>query len=651
MTTRWMVSCWLLVSLLIPALAGAQQETGDPGPTMIVLDASGSMWGQIEGRTKIEIARAALSELLAGWTSLPTLGLTAYGHRREGDCDDIETLVAVAPENGSAIVSAAEGINPKGKTPLTDAVRHAAEVLNYADEPANVILISDGRETCGADPCATGAELESAGLDFTAHVIGFGVSGPEQAGLRCLAENTGGEFFAADQAQSLRDALQRVARRMEENRTGVTLKAVDRPQGAALEDENLRWWVSPLEGGEAVLEGEANSRPYLALDPGTYTARVTLGEAEAEKTFQVEAGGNSVEELVLEFQAEVEAPERATAGSDFQVRWQGPDKDGDYVTIVSSGAPEGEYATYRYTRDGSPLTLRAPDSAGSYEVRYLSGQSNTTLAWTGMEVEPAEASVTAPDVVAAGGSFQTTWRGPNNDGDYITIVEVGAPEGDYGRYSYTKDGSPVELRAPDAAGEYEVRYVTGQSDKVLARDTITVEAVTAGLEVPAEVGAGATFQVTWVGPDTEGDYVTIVEAGAPEGEYGAYSYTRRGSPAELRAPDIAGEYEVRYVTGQSEKVLAREAITVETVTASFEAPAEVTAGESFQVSWEGPDNGGDYITVVPVGAPDDEYGDYAYTSRGSPAELTAPETPGSYELRYITGQAGLVLTRRSLSVR
>jgi Ca-activated chloride channel family protein len=69
------------------------------------------------------------------------------------------------------------------------------------------------------------------------------------------------------------------------------------------------------------------------------------------------------------------------------------------------------------------------------------------------------------------------------------------------------------------------------------------------------------------------------------------------------------------------------------------------------VSWEGPDNEGDYITVVSVGAPDDDYGDYSYTSRGNPAELTAPETPGSYELRYITGQSGLVLARRSLSVR
>lgn len=178
---------------------------------MIVLDASGSMWGQIDGQPKIEIARGALGDLLAGWEQTSGLGLIAYGHRRKGDCGDIETLVDPATGGPEAVREAVEGLNPKGKTPLSAAVRQAARQLRHVEEPASVILISDGRESCDADPCSVGAELERTGVDFTAHVIGFDVEGSEQSGLRCLAENTGGRFFAADQAESLNTALSQAA--------------------------------------------------------------------------------------------------------------------------------------------------------------------------------------------------------------------------------------------------------------------------------------------------------------------------------------------------------------------------------------------------------------------------------------------------------
>lgn len=61
-----------------------------------MLDAYGSMWGQIEGRSQIEIARDTVAELVAGWKPQNSLGLVAHGHRRKGDCADIETLIPSA---------------------------------------------------------------------------------------------------------------------------------------------------------------------------------------------------------------------------------------------------------------------------------------------------------------------------------------------------------------------------------------------------------------------------------------------------------------------------------------------------------------------------------------------------------------------------
>ncbi|KFN49484.1 hypothetical protein P873_10955 [Arenimonas composti TR7-09 = DSM 18010] len=193
-------------------LASAAAPAAEPRPqSLLVLDASGSMWGQIDGRPKITIAREAIDRMLAEWSG-GDLGLMAYGHRRKGDCNDIELLQPVGAFDASTIRRRAGALNPRGMTPISAAVRQAAELLRFSEQKATVILVSDGEETCDADPCALGRELEAAGVDFTAHVIGFDLrEGPARAQLQCLAESTGGRYFEAEDAAGLDAALEEVA--------------------------------------------------------------------------------------------------------------------------------------------------------------------------------------------------------------------------------------------------------------------------------------------------------------------------------------------------------------------------------------------------------------------------------------------------------
>ena len=162
----------LTASLLIAA--GLHAAEPAQTKTMLVLDASGSMWGQIGGKTKIAIAREAVDSMLDGWNG-GDLGLIAYGHRRKGDCADIEVLQAIGPDTAAGIRKQVNALNPKGMTPITASVRMAAEQLRFTEQKATVILVSDGEETCSADPCALGKELEAMGVDFTAHVVGFDI--------------------------------------------------------------------------------------------------------------------------------------------------------------------------------------------------------------------------------------------------------------------------------------------------------------------------------------------------------------------------------------------------------------------------------------------------------------------------------------------
>ncbi len=78
----------VLLAALSPSLPAAAQTAGAPAETVVVLDASGSMWGRIDGRPKIEIAREATRTLFEGFPAQARIGLVAYGHRRTASGHD-----------------------------------------------------------------------------------------------------------------------------------------------------------------------------------------------------------------------------------------------------------------------------------------------------------------------------------------------------------------------------------------------------------------------------------------------------------------------------------------------------------------------------------------------------------------------------------
>ncbi len=283
----------LCLFVMIALSGGAARAEGK---SIIVLDASGSMWGQIDGRAKLEIAREALATVLQGVPAETELGLIAYGHRTKGDCADIELVVPPAAGTGAAIAQAAATLQFLGKTPLTEAVRQAAAELRSTEEKATVILITDGIETCNADPCALGAELEASGVDFTAHVVGFGLTAEEGKQVACLAENTGGLYIEAKDSGALVEALKTTVAVVEPEP-----EPAPEPAPMAAVEFNIAPQLYLSEGGPEIVNGNAwelfaiaengergaqistEYNKYRDLLPaGTYRLLGRIGEASAE---------------------------------------------------------------------------------------------------------------------------------------------------------------------------------------------------------------------------------------------------------------------------------------------------------------------------------------------------------------------------------
>ncbi|MEI4263299.1 VWA domain-containing protein [Roseovarius sp. D0-M9] len=650
----------------VPGTATAD-ETADEN-VMIVFDGSNSMWGQIDGTAKIEIARGVMENLLGDWTDSRQVGLMAYGHRNRGDCSDIETLVTPGPDTRGRILERIGAITPTGKTPLTSAVEEAATSLSYTDTPATVILISDGLESCERDLCALAETLEARGIGFTAHVVGFGLGDADASALSCIAERTGGRYISADNADELGDALTAVGSAVvqsepepepepePEQQYDVTVTAPDTALAGSAFDVS---WTGTVSGrdfvtivpvgtdegdhGNYVRVGDKSEDALRApAETGLYEVRYVLDEGRRTLASQ------PIE--VTEPEVTVTAPDTALAGSAFDVSWTGTVSGRDFVTIVPVGTDEGDHGNYVRVGDKSEDALRAPAETGLYEVRYVLDEGRRTLASQPIEVTEPEVTVTAPDTALAGSAFDVSWTGTVSGRDFVTIVPVGTDEGDHGNYVRVGDKSEDALRAPAETGLYEVRYVLDEGRRTLASQPIEVTEPEVTVTAPDTALAGSAFDVSWTGTVSGRDFVTIVPVGTDEGDHG--NYVRVGDKSEdaLRAPAETGLYEVRYVLDEGRRTLASRPIEVIEPEVTVTAPDTALAGSVFDVSWTGTVSGRDFVTIVPVGTDEGDHGNYVRVGDKSEDALRAPAETGLYEVRYVLDEGRRTLASQPIEV-
>lgn len=147
---------------------------------LFVFDASQSMFGLWNYQQKIFAARNILSIFLDSLETKPNieLGLRVFGDQYYVPpqvCEDSRLLVPFGPDNTKKIKSALKSIVPKGTTPITYALQQAANDFPPCDDCRNfIILITDGIEECGGDPCEVSIEFQSKGIILKPFVIGLG---------------------------------------------------------------------------------------------------------------------------------------------------------------------------------------------------------------------------------------------------------------------------------------------------------------------------------------------------------------------------------------------------------------------------------------------------------------------------------------------
>jgi Ca-activated chloride channel homolog len=518
---------------------------------ILVLDASGSMWGQINGKAKMDIAKDVVGKVLSTWKPEDDIGLVVYGHREKGSCTDIETVLHPRPLTIDDFMSPVKALSPKGKTPMTQAVRQAAEALKYTEQQSTVILVSDGLETCGADPCAVARELEKSGVNLTVHTVGFGLDDKNAiAQLKCMAEETGGISIIADNADELESALKQT----------VEAKAEEPPP------------PEPAPAPEPVDAKDFTGHVYMADG-----VELPPPFDQAIWVFSTNLDGTAGEYLSTDYG---------------KVTKTDIPKGGDLVTIVT--ADMAKIVVPFKHEDGAATSLEVNLNAG-------------VMQFQGMLDESTELPAEGPTWVfrTAKGDYYGTSYGAApknlfNAGDYVLtlshgsasieanftvvagkVTEMVVPLGagianvsvTYDGSQVVSDGTTIELRkAADISGEKKyvaTEYGHEKQFKAIAGDYVVVARLNlAEVEVPVKILAG---QGTDVKINLNAGFIAVKSAGAQRidiesskpGIDGKRDRLGTEYAAELNYAATAGNYHI-VVYGAGDAIIGEKDVTVET---------------------------------------------------------------------------------------
>lgn len=224
-----LIRSYYISALLIIFFASAQVQAqrnsepeAEPPLTRIlfVFDASQSMFARWQSDMRITIARTLLTELLDSLEQVDNLelALRVYGHQKRyppQDCDDTRLEVPFAPDNAGRIRHRLRTITPRGTTPIAmslEAARHDFPPCDEGECRNIIVLITDGIEECGGDPCVVSRALQKDGIVLKPFVIGIGRDFKSE--FDCV-----GHYFDATSENEFRESLKVVISQALDNTT------------------------------------------------------------------------------------------------------------------------------------------------------------------------------------------------------------------------------------------------------------------------------------------------------------------------------------------------------------------------------------------------------------------------------------------------
>lgn len=488
--------------------ASGYAQTPDAPSVIVVFDGSGSMAAPLAA-TRLPKAGIAREALVRGLQRMPAqmrVGLAAFGHRR-GDCSDIEVMRGAEPVDAPRTGQLLEKLSPRGRGPLTQALRVAARALPESKAQRSLILIHDDADNCMADLCAAAAELARAKI--VVHAIGLALKPEDRPKMACLSQITGGRIYNAttpeEVGSSIEEALKLASAELQ--KPAAPVRALDgrdaaaevpetAPPGLYLRaklsatspplNETLQWSVTPEGDNRIPVFDERAANPYLKLAPGKYVVELRDGPLVARGTVDVGKEKPTVMGLALDggiLRARVQAQKSGLSLPRVVVTLAALRSDSE----PALASPPGEVVGALQGTEGNMLL-----PAGRYLVRAEAG-----LVRSQRVVTVAPGADVAADLTLVAGVLQLAAAAAYQNTSPVFIVLEDDPDAPKGRREVIRSAerTPEFVLPPGSytvvmrQGDVETRERVALSSGDVARRILAVAGAQVGLS--SRLGAQA----------------------------------------------------------------------------------------------------------------------------------------------------------------
>ncbi|WP_188450434.1 vWA domain-containing protein [Knoellia flava] len=250
-----------------------------------MLDASGSMKAKDpSGLTKIEAAKKALTGVVGALPATAQVGLRVYGARVDGKgkptpaaCADTRLVAPIAPLDKARLTSTIGAIKALGETPIAHSLEESMKDLG-PDGKRNIVLVSDGEESCVPDPCPVVKKLTANGINLQIDTVGFGVDAKARAQLQCIADAGNGTYYDAKDAAGLTTSLTKLSQRALRPFTVSGTPVVGTPAAAGAPEVTAGQYTDTLTTGE----GRRHYTLRRTIPGSTLRVAMTMRPAYAE---------------------------------------------------------------------------------------------------------------------------------------------------------------------------------------------------------------------------------------------------------------------------------------------------------------------------------------------------------------------------------
>lgn len=218
----------LLFCLLTYISSEAQILKTEQKPTRIlfVFDASKSMKTKHGNKTRIQGAKELFNSFIDSLSNQKNIqfALRMYGHTVKyppGDCKDSKLIVPFSKNNIGLIKQKVSEAKPTGITPIEHSLTQSAN--DFPDTKAHniIILMTDGIEECGGDPCKARQALVEKGIVFKPFIIGIGLSPEQIKTFECV-----GNFYDAEKSSIVND-ISKIIMQQKLNKTSAQVNLLD----------------------------------------------------------------------------------------------------------------------------------------------------------------------------------------------------------------------------------------------------------------------------------------------------------------------------------------------------------------------------------------------------------------------------------------